>query len=127
MEIVLIVFLVVGLALMFRLFAGSLDHNRVEDYIASRGGRVLEKHWNPFGRGWFGEKDSRIYSVRYQDREGNVHEATCKTSLFSGVYFTEDRIVGTGERAVAGRQIGDLEEENRRLREELQKLKRESG
>ena len=34
---------------------------------------------------------------------GNEHEADCKTSLFSGVYFTEDRIVRYAPRPAAAR------------------------
>ena len=93
MGVVLLIFLFIGLAIAIRLIAGSMDEDRVGDYVRSRGGRLLSKEWAPFGRGWVGEKDSRIYNVTYEDGEGAIHEATCKTSAFSGVYFTEDRIV----------------------------------
>ena len=93
MGVVLLVFLFIGLAIAIRLIAGSMDEDRVGDYVRSRGGRLLSKEWAPFGRGWVGEKDSRIYNVTYEDAEGALHEATCKTSAFSGVYFTEDRVV----------------------------------
>lgn len=113
-------------ALLIRLMAGGLDRDRVDRYIEERGGRVLDKQWTPFGRGWFGEKDSRIYSVRYQDAQGNVHDATCKTSMLSGVYFTEDKIV---QRAEGGgdRDAQALADENRRLREEVERLKSQRG
>ena len=91
------VFLVLAfivLAIVVRLIAGSMDEDRVGEYIRARGGRLLSKEWAPFGSGWGGEKDSRIYRVTYEDAEGRVHRATCKTSAFSGVYFTEDEIVG---------------------------------
>ncbi|MCL2348423.1 MAG: hypothetical protein FWC50_09200 [Planctomycetaceae bacterium] len=92
----------------------------------------MEKHWSPFGKGWLGEKDSRIYELTYEDAEGNLHEATCKTSMLSGVYFTEDRIVRKRQQ----REKHDsqntplsheenevsLQEENRRLREEIERL-----
>ena len=84
----------IGIAVLFRLAAGSMDGNRVDDYVRSRGGKLISKHWSPFGRGWFGEKDSRIYEIEYIDADGNRHQATCKTSMLSGVYLTEDRIVG---------------------------------
>jgi hypothetical protein len=70
----------------------SLDKDRIEGYIRERGGRIVSVNWAPFGRGWFGEKNDRIYEVVYYDAQGNQHWATCKTSLFSGVYWTEDRI-----------------------------------
>lgn len=109
--------------LVIRLAAGAMDHERIRQYLADRGARVLEIRWDPFGPGWFGEKNDRIYHVRYVDREGNEHDSHCKTSLWTGVYFTEDRIV---RRAVGSARMpaqGTLEEENRRLREELARLK----
>lgn len=89
----ILIVLVVLLAVVIRLVAGGMDRDRVGDYIRSRGGKVLSQDWEPFGPGWWGEKDSRIYRVRYADAEGNVHQAACKTSFWSGVYFTEDSIV----------------------------------
>ena len=52
---------------------------------------VVSITWDPFGRGWFFEKNERHYSVSYRDRSGNVQSGTCKTSLFTGVYWTEPR------------------------------------
>jgi len=126
----------IGIAIAVRLFAGSFDGDRVENYVRERGGRLLEKKWAPFGKGWFGEKDSRIYEISYVDRDGNTHRATCKTSLFSGVYFTEDMIVAYGARRESPGARGaadridpadDLAEENRRLRAEIERLRRGQG
>jgi hypothetical protein len=75
-----------------RLAAGSMDKERIEGYITHRGGRVVSITWAPLGRGWFGEKDSRIYKVVYDDKDGRRHFATAKTSMFSGVYWTEDAV-----------------------------------
>jgi len=128
MEAILpILLLFIGIAVGVRLLAGSMDGSRIDEYVHRRGGRVLDRHWSPFGRGWFGEKSDRIYQVRYADSAGNVHEATVKTSLFSGVYFTEDRIVETATpRRVEAQPVESLEEENRRLRAELEELRRRS-
>ena len=65
--------------------AGSLNTSR------GAAGSVVSITWAPFGKGWFGEKNDRIYEVVYYDRAGDQHWATCKTSLWSGVYWTEDR------------------------------------
>lgn len=128
MALPLIIILFIGVGLMIRLFAGSMDGDRVEVYVRERGGRLLEKNWAPFGKGWFGEKDSRIYEITYLDRDGNTHRATCKTSMFSGVYFTEDNIVAYAARpespARSEASAEDLAEENRRLRAELERIKR---
>jgi hypothetical protein len=117
----------IALAIVIRLLAGGMDGERVRAYIEQRGGRLLSSGWAPFGKGWFGEKSDRIYEVRYLDGDGNEHEATCKTSLFTGVYFTEDRIVSYGEtprrETRNDSRLSALEQENRRLREELNRTK----
>ncbi len=114
--------LLILLVIVIRLLAGGMDHDRVRQYIASQDGRVLDVQWAPFGPGWFGEKSDRIYQVRYLDKNGNEHEAHCKTSLLTGVYFTQDQIVKHANQPT-GWEAESLEEENRRLREELKKLK----
>jgi len=121
----LLIPLFIIIAIVIRLAAGGLDHDRVRQYVEARGGKVIEANWAPFGPGWFGEKSDRIYAVRYLDQDGNEHQAHCKTSMWTGVYFTEDRIVKYADRA--DRQQQSLEDENRRLREELDRLRREQG
>ena len=114
-------------AIAIRLAAGGMDHDRIRQYVEERGGTVLDSNWAPLGPGWFGEKSDRIYYVRYRDKDGNEHEAHCKTSMWTGVYFTEDRIVKYAERpaAPAAPSESALEAENRRLREELERLRRQ--
>lgn len=126
MGIGIVFVIVIVVAIVIRLMAGGLDHDRVRQYVESRGGQMVEAHWAPFGPGWFGEKSDRIYEVRYLDRDGNEHEAHCKTSLWTGVYFTEDRIVRSATPS-AETKTASLEEENRRLREELERHKRGQG
>ncbi len=115
----------IALAIVIRLFAGEMDGDRVRAYVEERGGRLLASGWAPFGKGWFGEKSDRIYEVRYLDSDGNEHEASCKTSMFTGVYFTEDRIVRYAQRPTQEPQddsrFTELELENRRLRDELKR------
>jgi hypothetical protein len=113
-------------AIVIRLAAGGMDHDRIRQYVEERGGTVLDSSWAPFGPGWFGEKSDRIYCVRYRDKDGNEHEAHCKTSMWTGVYFTEDHIVKYAERLTpAAPSESALETENRRLREELERLRRQ--
>ena len=134
-----------GMVLLIWLFVDHLNRSRIDNYIAGIGGLVISISWRPFGYGWFGEKDSMIYEVRYRDREGNIHEAHCKTSMFSGVYFGEDRIIRRetpkATPPVTHTETDDLPwtpvvespnttkqsltEENRRLREENRKLRDE--
>jgi len=124
MEVVAIVCLFVVIAIVVRLLAGGMDHDRVGEYIRSQGGEVIDQHWSPFGRGWFGEKNDRIYEVRYRDREGNIREATVKTSMFSGVYLTGDRLVETAQQDRSSDD--DLARENERLRQRIAELEKKS-
>jgi len=112
---------VVALVLMIvvvRLSAGVLDRDRIRRHIQMRGGVLVEAVWAPLGRGWFGGRGDRIYRVWYRDQQGNGRRAYCKTSLWSGVYFTEDEIVGAGP-TPSRAEFMDLQEKNRQLREEL--------
>jgi len=88
------VFFVIAIFIAFVVWVLSwpIDRSRITTYVQDRGGRVVSIHWAPFGTGWFGEKNDRIYEVVYYDQAGNQHFATCKTSYLSGVYWTEDRI-----------------------------------
>jgi hypothetical protein len=90
---VLFIPLIILVVLGIRVLAGSFDKGRVETYIQENGHKLLDIQWSPLGPGWFGEKDSRIYRIQYRDSSGNRHEAYAKTSMMTGVYLTEDRIV----------------------------------
>jgi hypothetical protein len=121
--------------IVIRLIAGGIDTDRVKEYIENNGGTLISKTWEPFGKGWFGEKNDRIYKVIYLDKDKNRHEAYVKTSSFSGVYFTEDIITEYGnmnarnaednEADTAGME--DLKAENDRLKKEIEALKRQNG
>jgi hypothetical protein len=115
---------VILLGIIIRLAAGYLDHERIRLYVEGRGGKVIEAHWAPFGPGWFGGGKERIYQVRYIDHEDNVHDAYARTSMWTGVYFTEDQIVQHAKLPIDDEEVESLEEENRRLRDELARLKR---
>lgn len=119
MEVFGIFFAFIVVAIVIRLIAGSMDGDRVDEYVRQQGGELLHKQWAPFGKGWFGEKNDRIYEVRYRDQQSNIHEATVKTSMFSGVYFTQDKIV-TLENSPA--PSDNLAEENERLRQKIAEL-----
>ena len=119
------IIILVIIVVVVRLLAGWVDEDRVHSYIAERGGRFLSSTWAPFGKGWAGERNNRIYEVRYLDRDGNEHCAQCKTSMGAGVYFTDDRIVRYARRPVekshGDSRMAELERENRRLREALKR------
>ena len=97
------------------------DWDRLKAHLEDRGGRLLRMRWAPFGKGWWGEGSDRIYHVRYLDPDGNERHAFCKTSMGSGVYFPDDKIV----RYSQPRKVPepDFRAENQRLREEIIRLK----
>ena len=128
--------LIAAAALGIRLLIEVLNHNRIKAYLAGQGAQTLSITWHPFGTGWFGEKDSVIYRVRYRDREGSTHDAVCKTGLFSGVFFSNDIIINRAHRPVkstaavqptvtATSNLAALQQENNRLRDEIAMLREE--
>lgn len=126
----LLLFLIVVLVgplflfIRFSLMLRRKDADRVRSYIEQHGGRLLSLKWAPFSNAWFIETSGRFYKVRYFDRDGNEHTAICKSSLLTGVFFTEDRIVSYGRAPVVeDSRVKELERENQRLREELRRSK----
>lgn len=112
-----------AIAILLRLMAGSMDGDRIDSYVRQRGGRLRSKSWAPFGKGWLGEKNDRIYEIEYETGDGEVRRATVKTSMLSGVYFTDDRPVRRGHKAQDDSAPADeaaaLRAENARLKAEL--------
>ncbi len=131
----IIPFVVIGfivLAVLIRFAAGSSDDGRIRDSIEQQGGKIRSINWSPFGRGWFGSKNERIYEVVYEDAQGKVHQAYCKTSMFSGVYWTDDKIVESpitmdsqsGSDPGTEADDNNLVAENKRLKAELERMKK---
>jgi hypothetical protein len=89
-----------GLAI--RIVMHFVDKSRIKDEIESKGGRVISIAWNPFARGWFFEKGERHYEVSYVDRSGGTISTTCKTSLFTGIYWAEGAELGRTEASIHG-------------------------
>lgn len=82
------------LSLVCRLITFKIDRHRIRGYLRKRGSELHRARWSPFGPGWFGERNARIYKIQYTDSEERLHFAFAKTSLFSGVYLTRDTVIG---------------------------------
>jgi hypothetical protein len=119
-----IIIIAVVLAVVIRLGAGSMDDGRIREYVEQLGGKIRSINWSPMGRGWFGSKNERIYEVVYEDAAGNVHQASCKTSALAGVYWTEDEVIESVQKPTSKLDAEQLASENRRLREEVERLKK---
>jgi len=114
------------LALVIRLCAGSMDNARIQEQIEAEGKKVRNIDWAPMGRGCAGSRNERIYEVVYEDAQGNVHQAYCKTSALAGVYWTEDKIIEPAVGSETKVNADDLAAENQRLRDEIERLKKDS-
>lgn len=129
---IILFLLIIAATLGCRLIAGRWNRDRIWRYIAEKEGRVAKIVWDPLGPGWFGERSDAIYEVDYYDREGNHRRAHCKTSLFSGVYLCNEKLVFAARRddrtppkPLPDRPSPSLEEENRILKEENERLRKE--
>ena len=90
---------------------------------------LIDTRWTPFSKGWFGSEHQRLYEIRYYDAEGNEHQATCKTNMLAGVYFTEDNIISSPENCTApdiqtapedpDEFVESLIDENQKLRDQI--------
>lgn len=111
------------LAVILRLVAGALDHERIRKEIGRRGGRVTGIHWSPFGKGWLAESVARIYDVHYTNASGQARRAWVKTSMLAGVYFADDQPEGAAGSDPAGndlaREVERLRAENAALRDKV--------
>lgn len=83
------VYLAMAGAIGLRVALHYIDKKRVEAAARNRGLRDPKVRWAPFAPGWFFEKGERNYSVTFRDADGNPAKVTCKTSMFTGVYWRD--------------------------------------
>ncbi|MDQ8199240.1 hypothetical protein QEH56_13810 [Pelagicoccus enzymogenes] len=76
--------------LALRILAGKWDRKRIAGELEESGCKLVSATWSPFGKGSFGEDNSRTYEVTYLNPEGETIYATVKTSLFTGVFWSGD-------------------------------------
>jgi len=84
--IVLVVLVMVG----WRVGMHFIDTQRIEAAAAGRGWRDVSVSWQPLAAGWMFERGERHYQVFYVDRDGRRGEASCKTSLLTGVFWRDE-------------------------------------
>ncbi len=121
MELVLVIIpCILVMAVLAWFVNRMLDEDRIKSYLRQRNGTLRECRPLSLGRGWWVEGNERLYEVRYLDEDGHEHQATAKIRWFMGVYWTDDKFVHYADQ-VPGKD--SLEEENRRLREEVNRLK----
>ncbi len=122
----IVVLFFIGLAIYFRARTlAKWDEARITDHLHRKNSEFISKEWRPFGKGWLSGGIDRIYQVDYYNEQGQLCEMTVKTSVLSGVYYTNDRVVQIvrPEDELVLEELDDLRDENRLLRLELKKLK----
>lgn len=125
---VVVVGILIFVATKWRKFLERLDRARVSDYLTLRGCRFIDMEATdelPFP---FSEAPERDYRLVYEDRAGNAHDVFCRTSMSTGVFFTDDRLQRATQLASQSMSPSDdwtnLREENQRLRGEVERLRR---
>jgi len=63
------------------------DKLALRSYLASENGTFLSMTWAPFGPGWAGERNDRIYVVKYRNGRGETEQAYAKVSSTGAVYL----------------------------------------
>jgi hypothetical protein len=71
----------------------SMDQDRLRGHLETRGSKLLDLQMLAVGRDWWARSLERSYEVRYLDADGHEHLATCKTGLFKGVNWTDDKFI----------------------------------
>jgi hypothetical protein len=117
--LLLVPLLLVGVVL-FWFVNRNMDEERIKSHVRQKGGEVTKCLFVPTGHGWWADQQNRMYDVRYADVDGVEHQARARASLFKGVTWVEDRTIGVTGQAPTPTQ---LEAENRRLKEEVERLK----
>ena len=88
---------VIFIIIVMPLFILYFDHNNIREDIESKGGLLLEMSRYPHLSRWLTlgiGLGPRLYDVTYADRDGNVHQASCKSSIISKLSYTNDYITG---------------------------------
>jgi hypothetical protein len=117
--------LAIAMAIIIRLSKNGSDRDRINRYIAEQGGEVESIRWAPLSRGWLESRDSRMYAVTYRESTGIRKSAICRTSGWIGVYLSIDGPTRNSEESDNAppspeQRMRDLEQENARLRKELE-------
>jgi hypothetical protein len=110
------------------------DRDTIAAFIKERQGRLISAKRLMFGSSWRGEGFARAYDVRFIDAAGVQLQTYCTVFMTGKAEFYEVRVIG-GARALPNipaapvppaehDSVIDLAAENRRLKEELEQLRR---
>jgi hypothetical protein len=95
---VLYVAFLVALALFAFVLTPKFDRDRICEHIEEHGGKVIE-----ISRVWtWANHNARTYDVSYLTARGRRLSATCRTNMWRGVYWINDRPPGLPDESVPG-------------------------
>lgn len=131
-----ILLLILGIAafsLLAMVLNGRFDKRRIRQHLAQQGARLTGIAHCMRVEAMVLDENERFYRIAYLDRNGWQHGAICKTSCFGGIYHADDQVTGPlpgtpeftafspVEPDPSEERLRLLEEENRRLKEALQR------
>lgn len=115
--VIFLLFSIICLIVVIILLCASFDRERIEKYLRSKNCQLIDSKWDPLGPGYGGRGRERIYKIVYHDIERRTHYSHVETSAWSGVYFTNDRIVEDvpklsveDEKTALKKRLAELEE-----------------
>jgi hypothetical protein len=73
-----------------RFILEHFDRRRIRTYLQARSVTLQDLNLALFVPGWGDNDRGRTYVLRVRDRDGNELEVACRTSLFGGVYFSDE-------------------------------------
>ena len=83
------VIIAISVLVAIRICLHFVDKSRIDRASKDNGWRDINIKWSPFAPGWFFEKGERHYRVAFTDEQGQQRERTCKTSIFTGVFWRD--------------------------------------
>jgi len=89
---VVLMVVLIGVAIIVSKYIDRIDHQRIREHVEHSGGKVLKITTQYLG-GWRASRD-RAYLVTYRTQHGKTITASCRTSMFRGVYWITDRPPG---------------------------------
>ncbi len=84
-----VVLALVVIGIIMRVVADGWDRERITEYMLSHHGTVEDITWQPLAF-WWQKNSDRAYLVTYRSAEGLAKQVHCRTSLFGGVYLSEE-------------------------------------
>ena len=91
MTIVYII-LAIGLIIAIVSIANVMNKKHIKKSIEGKGGKVLSIKLELLPKGGLFERNETYYTVKFINSKGKQIEAMCKTSMSTGVFWSDDSV-----------------------------------